>query len=133
MKYIWWWWVCWMCEICRYMMLYFDDLSWFILELSLNDDTYKYMSWYPGIYIRSIMFVDYSMMNTWYCWWTPAVHVWFMMLWMFHVEIIWWFLMIMKLHDDSCLELTNRTCNLISMLLIMFNAMLSIMLEMLTC
>ena len=103
-----------------------------MLETSLNDDMIKYILWNPYIYVRSMILVEYRMINTWLCWWTPAVHVWFMMLWMFHVEIIWWFLMIMKLDDDSCLKLMNRTCDLIIMLVIMFNAILSIMLGMLT-
>ena len=109
------------------MMLYFDDLSWFMLEMSLNDETIKYIPWYTRIYVRSIIFVESIMMNTWLCSWKPAVHVWFMMIWMFHVEIFWWFLIFMKIYDDSCLELINRTCNLLSMLLI------SIILGMLTC
>ena len=133
MKYVWGWWVWWTCKIFMYMMLYFDDLSWFMLEMSLNDKMIKYIPWNPCIYVRSMIFVKYSMMNTWLCWWTPTVHVWFMMIWMYYVEVLWWFLKNVKIDDDSCLELMNRTCNLISMLLIMLNAMLSIMLGMLTC
>ena len=84
-------------------MLYFDDLSWSMIEMNLNDDMIKYMPWNPCIYVGSMIFVEYNMMNTWLCWWTPAVHVWFMMIWMSYVEIFWWFLMIMKIYDDSCI------------------------------
>ena len=71
-----------------------------MLEMSLNDDVNEYISWNPFIYVRSMIFVNYSMMNIWYCWWTPAVHDEIMMIWMYYVEVLCWFLKNMKLDDD---------------------------------
>ena len=85
------------------------------------------------IYARSMIFVENNMMNTWICWRTSAEHVWFLMIYMLYDELFWWFLMTMIVYDDSCLELMITTCNFISMIIIMINAMLSIMLGMLTC
>ena len=75
-----------------YMMLYFDDLSWFMLEMSLNDYMIKYMPWYPCIYILDLWFL----LNI--AWWTHDYvdeHLLYMM-------GLWWYECIMlKSYDDS--------------------------------
>ena len=57
------------------MMFYVDDLWRFMLDLGLNDVIMMHMWYNHDIYVRSMIYDDYSMMNMWTTWWTPAVHV----------------------------------------------------------
>ena len=58
-----------------YMMIYVDDLWWFMLVLGLNDDIMKYLLYNHDIYTRSMIYDDYNMKNICITWWTPAVYV----------------------------------------------------------
>ena len=71
-----------------------------MLEMKLDDDMNEYMPWDSCIKVRSMNFVNYSMMNIWYCWWTPAEHDEFIMIWICYVEVLYWFLKKMKLDYD---------------------------------
>ena len=53
-----------------------------MLEMSLNDDMIIYMPWNLCLYVRSMIFVEYNMMNIWICWWTPGAYIWFMIIWL---------------------------------------------------
>ena len=57
------------------MMFYVDDLWRFMLDLGLNDVIMMHMWYNHNIYVRSMIYDDYSMMNMWTTWWTPAIHV----------------------------------------------------------
>ena len=80
-----------------HMMIYVDDLSWIMLDLSRNDDMMKYMQCSYGNFDRFMFVDDYTMMNTWTNVWTPAVHVWLFMLWKLYDVTFSWFMLEMKL------------------------------------
>ena len=46
-----------------YMMFHVDDWCRFILDLSLNEVTMKYMPCNLDIYAESIIYVEYNLMN----------------------------------------------------------------------
>ena len=71
-----------------------------MLEMKLDDDMNEYMPRDLCINVRSMNFFNYSIMNIWHCWWTPAVHDEFMIIWICYVEVLCWFLKKMKLDDD---------------------------------
>ena len=79
--------------------------------MSLNDYMNDYMPWNSCRYVRSIIFVNFGMMNIWDCWWTPTVNDELLMIWICYVEVLCWFLKKMMLYDYKCLKLMNRTCN----------------------
>ena len=83
-----------------YMMFHVDDWCWFMLDLSLNEVTMKYMPCNLDIYAKSIIYVEYNLMNIWTWWWTPAVHVWYVMIIMLYVGLFKCFRMILMLDDD---------------------------------
>ena len=57
------------------MMLYVDDLCWFMLDLGLNEVIMKYMKFNLGICVKFMIYDEYM----WWAWEydmnTPAVHV----------------------------------------------------------
>ena len=54
--------------VCMCKMLCVDDYWRFMLKMSLNDDIIKYMSWNLCSCLRSMIFVEYNMMNIWIYW-----------------------------------------------------------------
>ena len=86
-----------------YMIFHVDDWCWFMLDLSLNEVTMKYMPSNLDIYAKSMIYVEYNLMNMRIWYGIPAVHIRISILYMFHVGSLWWFMIDMMLYDDLCL------------------------------
>ena len=57
------------------MMLYVDDLYWFMVDLSLNEVIMIHMNFNHDIYAKSIIYVEYNLMNIRIWYGIPAVHI----------------------------------------------------------